>query len=331
MADDAPQDLRDARARAVKQKAAEFGFDAVGIADARAPLDQDFAHYERFVADGFHGDMAWLAENAETRRSVDHAGILPRAKSVICLARRYKRNDDERDPEFAKKIARYARGRDYHNHVRRKLRQLSAFVRSLAPDTNARPIVDDAPLLERAWAARAGLGFVGKNGLLIVPGLGSYVLLGEIVTTLELTADSAIPERCGSCTRCLDGCPTQAFPRPFVLDARRCLAYLTIEHRGDIPEEFQPFVGERFFGCDACQEVCPFNASSRPQTANTSPFEPHPRWASTTLADVEALTEATFPAFAEGSPLYRAGVEGLTRNARIARKFSGSGGSSSNG
>ena len=221
MADDAPQDLRDAHARAVKQKAAEFGFDAVGIADARAPLDQDFAHYERFVADGFHGDMAWLAENAETRRSVDHAGILPRAKSVICLARRYKRNDDERDPEFAKKIARYARGRDYHNHVRRKLRQLSAFVRSLAPDTNARPIVDDAPLLERAWAARAGLGFVGKNGLLIVPGLGSYVLLGEIVTTLELTADSAIPERCGSCTRCLDGCPTQAFRRPDVLEARR--------------------------------------------------------------------------------------------------------------
>ena len=221
------------------------------------------------------------------RERVDTDAILEGAKSVVCVARRYQRApaEEAKDPPFARLLARYARGRDYHTVTRRKLRQLAAFLRSLGtPDApvRARPMVDDAPVLERAWAARAGLGFVGKNGLLIVPGQGSFVLLGEVVTSLALTPDAPIGERCGACTRCLDACPTGAFPRPFVLDPRRCIAYLTIEHASAIPEPLRAAIGDHLFGCDDCQTVCPFNHSTRPRLREaTRPFEPHARWRET--------------------------------------------------
>jgi epoxyqueuosine reductase len=315
-----PAGSADAR---VREAARAYGFDAVGVARADVPLDQDFARYEAFVAAGMHGEMDWLARDAEVRRRVDTADVLPGARSVVCVARRYARprEDEAQDPETARAIARYARGRDYHNGVRKKLRQLAAFVRRLGtPEApvHARPLVDDAPILERAWAARAGLGFVGKNGLLIVPGQGSLLLLGEVVTTLALTPDAPMAERCGSCTRCLDACPTGAFPRPFVLDARRCVSYLTIELRGPIPEELREGVGDHVFGCDDCQTVCPFNQSPpREVTAAAARFAPHPRWATTSL---EALLEPGDEAWArvsEGSPVHRATQEGLARNAAI--------------
>src|SRR5450432_3921538 len=208
-----PPDGADAR---VREAARALGFDAVGIARADTPLDADYERYRAFIGEGMHGEMDWLKENGEVRRRVDTDAILAGAKSVVCVASRYARTreDEASDPETARTIARYARGRDYHNGLRKKLRRLAAFVRRLgtaeAP-VHARPLVDDAPVLERAWAARAGLGFVGKNGLLIVPGQGSLVLLGEVVTTLSLAADEPMTERCGTCTRCLDACPTQAF------------------------------------------------------------------------------------------------------------------------
>jgi epoxyqueuosine reductase len=240
------------------------------------------------------------------------------------VARSYARprEDEERDPDAARAIARYARGRDYHNGMRKKLRRLAAFVRRLGtPDApvHARPIVDDAPVLERAWAARAGLGFVGKNGLLIVPGRGSLVLLGEVVTTLALTPDTPIEERCGACTRCLDACPTDAFARPFVLDARRCISYLTIEKRGAIDEELRPRMGGHLFGCDDCQTACPFNASARAAegTRAAAPFRPHARWADVPVVDLLALDDAAWARLAEGSPVRRATRDGLARNAAI--------------
>jgi epoxyqueuosine reductase len=179
-------------------------------------------------------------------------------------------------------------------------------------------MVDDAPILERAWAARAGLGFVGKNGMLIVPGEGSFVLLGEVVTSLLLTPDTSIRERCGSCTRCLDACPTQAFVRPFVLDPRRCIAYLTIEHRSAIPTEQRESVGDHLFGCDDCQTICPFNQSARPRPVEaTRAFEPHPRWSTTELVDLLTMDEEGWRRLSEGSPMHRATAEGLARNAAI--------------
>lgn len=184
-------------------EAKRLGFDAVGVGRADLPLDADFDRYEAFVDDGMHGGMSWLAASREARRQLDSDHILLGAKSVICVARRYGRTDEEEraDPELARSIARYARGRDYHNGLRKKLRKIAKLVRTLGtPEepAQARPMCDDAPVLERAWAARAGLGFVGKNGLIIVPGVGSLVLLGEVVTTLALEPDPPIPERCGS-------------------------------------------------------------------------------------------------------------------------------------
>jgi epoxyqueuosine reductase len=325
--------------RLVKDRARALGFDAVGVARADVPLDADVERYRAFLEGGMHGEMRWLADGAEVRARLDGDAILPGAKSVVCVARRYQRSAEEEagDPPFARRIARYARGRDYHNGVRKKLRQLAAYLRTLGtPDApvHARPMVDDVPVLERAWAARAGLGFVGKNGMLIVPGEGSFVLLGEVVTTLALTPDAPMPERCGSCTRCLQACPTGAFPAPFVLDARRCVSYLTIELRGAIPEELRVAIGEHLFGCDDCQTVCPFNQSARPRDPEaTRPFRPHARWSETEVvdllalgrppagagaeADAEADADATWRAVSEGSPLHRATAEGLARNAAV--------------
>lgn len=308
----------------IVEEARRLGFDAVGVARADLPLEADFARYEAFVEDGKHGGMAWLASAREARRRLNGDEILPGAKSVICVARRYGRSTEEEaaDPVLAHSIARYARGRDYHNGLRKKLRKIAKLARTLGTEeapVDARPMCDDAPVLERAWAARAGLGFVGKNGLIIVPGVGSLVLLGEVVTTLELEPDPPIPERCGACTRCLDVCPTKAFERPFVLDPRRCVAYLTIELRDGVPEPLREGVGEHLFGCDDCQTVCPFNTSSRRTSGNgiDARFEADPRWAAVSMRDLVQLDEESFGRLREGSPVGRATRVGLARNAAL--------------
>lgn len=304
---------------AIVLEARRLGFEAVGVARADVPLDTDFARYERFLAEGMHGEMSWLASLPEARRRLDGEHVLPGARSVICLAQSYARAEaDERAaPPLATGIARYARGRDYHNGLRKKLRKLSKLVRTFGAE--ARPLCDEEPVLERAWAARAGLGFVGKNGLLIVPGVGSLVLLGEVVTTLVLEPDPPIPERCGACTRCLDACPTSAFTAPFVLDPRLCVAYLTIEHRSAIPLELREGVGEHVFGCDDCQLACPFNARARGGhgPAVDPRFLPDPRWGSIALEDLLALDDAAFATLREGSPVARGTREGLARNAAV--------------
>ncbi len=305
----------------IEAEARRLGFDAVGFARADLPLDADFARYESFVDRGMFGEMGWLAEARDARRRVDGEAILPGAKTVICLARRYGRSAESEasDPKTARAIARYARGRDYHNGVRKKLRKLAAFVRRMAPDVQARPLCDEEPILERAWAARAGLGFVGKNGLLIIPGTGSFVLLGEVVTTLEVEPNEPMTEKCGSCTRCLDACPTNAFTAPFVLDPRRCIAYLTIEHRSAIETELRAGIGERLFGCDECQTVCPFNAKTHARGADVDArFLPDPRWESVAPEDLLHLDDEGFVRLREGSPIGRATRRGLARNAAIA-------------
>lgn len=202
--------------------------------------------------------------------------------------------------------------------MRKKLRTLAKLVRTFGAE--ARPLCDEEPILERAWAARAGLGFVGKNGLLIVPGVGSLVLLGEVVTTLAIEPDAPIAERCGSCTRCLDACPTNAFAAPFVLDPRRCISYLTIEHRSPVPEELREGIGAHLFGCDDCQTVCPFNTSARSKErdAVVDPrFLPDPRWNEVTLGDLLVLDDDGFVRLREGSAIGRATRAGLARNAAI--------------
>jgi len=295
----------------VTAHARALGFDAVAIARAGpgVALDRDFARYEAFVAAGMQGQMHWLAENAVARSRLDGDEILPGARSVVCVARRYP--IDAENGEVSRAIARYARGRDYHRFLRRRVRRLADFLRSLGTaehPVEARPLIDEKPVLERAWAARAGLGFIGKNGMLIVPGLGSLVMLGEVVTTLDLAVPGEpMAERCGSCTRCLDVCPTRAFVAPFVLDARRCVSYLTIEHDGAIAPDLREGVGQNVFGCDDCQTACPFNAGEgarAPAPGNDGdPFGPLARWATLTLEDLLAQGPAAWEAATEGSPL----------------------------
>lgn len=319
----------------VEQKARALGFDAVGTTRADVPLDRvpsgdrrhkgDFWHYEEFLAHARHGTMRFLAEARAARRRLDGPEVLDGARSVVCVASRYQRpkEQEDADPPFARAIARYARGRDYHSGLRKKVRQLAAFVRTLGEDVRARPLMDVEPVLERAWARRAGLGFVGKNGMLIVPGLGSMVLLGEVVTTLDLLASedgaerappAPLHERCGACTLCLEACPTKAFVRPFVLDARRCVSYLTIEHRGAVEEDLRGAIGEHLFGCDDCQTVCPFCASAAPHPTSAR-FAPHDRWARLTIEDL--LDPSRWADVSQGSPLRRATPEGLARSAAI--------------
>ena len=312
-----------------------LGFDAVGIARAGpdVKLDRDFRAYEAFVRTGMSGEMQWLADpqRAAVRERLDGEGILRGARSVVCVARRYGGDAGSGDARekaegVANLVARYARGRDYHRFLRRRIRRLASFVRSLGtPDhpVRARPLCDEEPILERAWAVRAGLGFVGKNGMLIVPGLGSMVLLGEVVTTLALdeTGLAPQPERCGACTRCLDVCPTSAFLRPFVLDPRQCISYLTIEHKTSVGADLRSKMGDHLFGCDDCQTVCPFNAGEGARGplfgADGNPFAPLERWSRLRLQDLLSLDEASWRVLSEGTPLRRAGRSALARNAAI--------------
>jgi len=312
----------------VAQEATRLGFDRVGFARAAEPLVRDYAAYQAFVAADMHGDMVYLADNAEERARLDGPGMLPGARSVVCLARHYHRGDAEReDPPAAQHLARYARGRDYHNFLKKRLVRLAKFVRGLGDGVQARALCDTAPVLERAWAVRAGLGFVGKNGMLIIPGEGSYCLLGEVITTLDLNAPglgsqgqqrAALPvskaERCGSCTLCLDECPTDAFTAPFVLDPRRCISYATIEARSPALPTVREQVGDHLFGCDVCQEVCPYNAVPY-AGAETSPFTPLDRWRGVTLDTWVRLDDAAWRELSAGTPVKRATRIGMARNA----------------
>jgi epoxyqueuosine reductase len=286
--------------------ALEHGFVAAGVAaGSRA---EGWASFRAFLDGGFHGEMSFLERDAEPRRSIE--SILPFAKAALCVAR-------EVPPGGRGNVARYARGEDYHDVVRRELKAVIAKLVPFAPaGAHFRVCVDTAPVLEREWAVRAGLGFVGKNGLLIVPGVGSHVVLGEVLTDLALapsaTAVDATWERCGGCRACLDSCPTSAILEPRVVDARRCLSYLTIEKRGPFTAEEEAWLEGRLFGCDDCQETCPYNAGPKWSETVAEPA------ASLDPAEVVALDDAGFETRFASSAVRRATPEGLRRSARAA-------------
>lgn len=286
--------------------ALELGFARFGVARA-APLERDGDALRRWIAAGHHASMRWMERSCEVRCDPTREGMLPSAKSVIALAYPYARATEGAGP-----VARYARGRDYHNVLGRKAKKIASAIRTAGH--HARASVDTMPVLERAWAQRAGLGFIGKNCCLIVPGLGSHVLLAAIVTSAVLEPDAPMPERCGSCRLCLDACPTSAFVRERELDARRCISYLTIEHEGSIDEALREPMGRHLFGCDDCQDVCPFNRTAPADPALTTAF------ASSLDRDAQSILsmdEASYAGWARGRPLARPGREGLARNAAL--------------
>ncbi|MEZ4335921.1 MAG: tRNA epoxyqueuosine(34) reductase QueG [Sandaracinaceae bacterium] len=296
----------------LQREAEALGFARLGVA-AIEPLGRESDALRAWVAQGHHASMTWMADTLEVRLNPAHERLLGGATRVVVLATPYARSDGSPGPSPGV-VARYARGRDYHNVVGKRTKKLAALLR--AEGHLARGGVDTLPVLERAWAQRAGVGFVGKNCCLIVPGLGSHVFLSVVVTDAPLDADAPMAERCGECRRCLDACPTDAFVAPRELDSRRCISYLTIEHAGPIAEPLRVGLGDHLFGCDDCQDVCPFCKTSPPPPSRTEPFAPDPR------LDVEAtallsMTQAEHAAWSQGSPMRRAGREGLARNAAL--------------
>jgi epoxyqueuosine reductase len=296
-----------ALAAAVRERARALGFDRAAIGPAEP---RHGAAFERWLAAGYAGTMGYLARTRAER--LDPTRFLPGARSVIAVAMLY----DTRAPagDWAP-VARYARGRDYHDVMRPRLESLARFVDEAAgPGTRSRAAVDTSAVLERDLAAGAGLGWIGKNTNLLSPELGSYFFIGVVLTTAALEPDGPQPDRCGTCTACLEACPTAAFPAPYVLDARRCLSYLTIEHRGDIEESLKPAVTDWVFGCDVCQEVCPWNRKA--PAAREPAFSPAaPLGEPAALLD---LDEASFRSRFRASAVRRARRSGLLRNVALA-------------
>jgi epoxyqueuosine reductase len=292
----------------LRNQARSLGFSLVGIARAH---DADyFLHFQEWLASGYAGTMSYMERDAEARRSP--TSILTEVRSVVMVALAYgESRDEESEARNAKeaiigKVARYAHGPDYHIVLRAKLKELLAWVQGHRPNCRGRAVVDTAPLLERDFARRAGLGWIGKNTMLINKHRGSYFFLGALLLDFDLTPDDPHTGfHCGTCTACLDACPTDAFPAPGVLDARRCISYLTIEHRGSAPPDLRSGVGDWLFGCDVCQEVCPWNRrdESKPETIDA--------------VEVLTLSEAGFRERFGGSALERTRRRGLVRNAAI--------------
>jgi epoxyqueuosine reductase len=298
----------DALKQRVQELARELGFVRSGIARAE-PMGADSERLRAWLDAGYHGGMDYMERTSAVRADPTHPGMLASARSVVVVAAAY---GGSRAPGA---VARYARGRDYHNVLHKKLKPIVKLLR--AEGHEARAAVDSMPVMERALAQRAGIGFIGKNCCLIIPGVGSHVFLAAIVTSAELAADEPMRERCGQCRLCLDACPTNAFVAARVMDARRCIAYLTIEHRGAIDEALRPLVGERLFGCDSCQDVCPWNRAA-PDEPVMAPFAAE---AERALDEPEALLQLSEDAFehlTNGTPLRRTRREGLCRNAAIA-------------
>ncbi len=296
----------------IRNRARELGFDDCRVTTAEPP--ESAAAFQQWLACGCHGEMAYLQRNSDKR--VDPQQVLSGATSIISLAVSYANETAAARPEQGA-IARYARFSDYHHVLREPLERLTAFVNDLGgKDTRSLWYVDTGPFLERALAQRAGTGFVGKHTNLISRQLGNYFILSEIITTLRLQPDAAEKNRCGSCVRCLEACPTRALKAPFQLDARLCISYLTIEHKGPIPEALRPAIGNRIFGCDDCLQVCPWNRLAR----EASMLKQHvrPGLESSNLVELLSLDETQFRTRFAGTPLFRSKRRGLLRNVCVA-------------
>jgi epoxyqueuosine reductase len=304
----------------IKEQARRLGFDAVGIAPAAA--HPELAFFREWLSRGYAADMSYLHRTADRRGDVRN--VLPSARSVIVTATVY--NTDRpysiecSDPMRAQ-IARYAWGDDYHDVIGRRLESLVSWMRDASPDAfDALAYVDTGPIQERVYAQYAGLGWIGKNTCVISPVLGSWIFLAEIVCSLPLGTDAPSFDQCGTCTLCIEACPTQALA-PGVLDSNKCISYLTIERRGDLNEAERRAIGSHVYGCDICQEVCPWNGSA--PRSNDSAWQPRPMWDAARLPELSAVADDQLRASLSGSAMRRAKIAGLRRNVAAALENAG--------
>jgi epoxyqueuosine reductase len=306
---------------ALRQEAREAGFAKMGICRPDA-IPEAAERLARFVAAGMHGQMGWMAERMTWRG--DPAALWPEARSVVMLAEPYTPEDDPLDsldrPDRAT-ISVYARNRDYHDVVKKRLKRVGRWLLERAPGESIKVFVDTAPVMEKPLAQAAGLGWQGKHTNLLARDLGNWFFLGAIFTTVDLPPDAPEAEHCGSCTACLDICPTDAFPAPFRLDARRCISYLTIEHKGPVDLELRGKMGNRIYGCDDCLAVCPWNKFA--VAARDTRYAARPDLRAPRLAELAALDDAGFRARFSGSPIKRIGRDRFVRNVLYAIGNSG--------
>lgn len=301
----------------IKQIGIDLGFQQVGITDTR--LDPEHKHYNQWIARNYHGEMSYMARNIDKRFFPEQ--LAPDTLSVVCVRLDYYHNEGSWPVELLEQkdkayVSRYALGRDYHKLMRKRLQRFADKIAALVGGMGYRVFTDSAPVLEKALAAKAGIGWQGKHSNILNKGDGSWFFLGEIFTTLALVKDSPVANHCGSCTSCIEVCPTKAIVAPYVVDARRCISYLTIEHKSAIPVEFRAAIGNRIYGCDDCQLFCPWNRFAK--LSKESDFRPRHGLDNISLLDCFAWGEADFETRMLGSAIRRIGYQSWLRNIIIA-------------
>lgn len=300
--------------RGIKEEAVRIGFDACGISEA-GRLDEESRRLEDWLLAGRHGSMSWMEGHFEKRTNPKL--LVDGARSVVSVLHNYYHSYQSSDDPNIGRISRYAWGDDYHDVMKRKLRSLLSWLDEEAGGVKGRVFVDSAPVLDKAWAARAGLGWIGKHSNLISTEIGSWFFIGELIVDLPLDPDEPIADHCGTCTLCIDACPTDAIVEPYVVDANRCISYLTIEHReDDVAQDLRDEMGNWIFGCDICQDVCPWNKFRR--TSGETAYRPREGTLDTTLSEWAEIDEASFRSRFKSSPVKRPKWEGFVRNVRYA-------------
>ncbi|HKY27900.1 MAG TPA: tRNA epoxyqueuosine(34) reductase QueG [Pyrinomonadaceae bacterium] len=304
-------------AESIKQRARTIGFDMVGIVRADR-LEPERSRLIEWLERGYHADMRWMARDPETR--ADPRKLFPEARSVIVVALNYYTPDQHSDNSETGKVSRYAWGDDYHEVVGSKLRLLLEWIKEQVPEAQGKVCVDIQPMMDKVWGVRAGLGWIGKHSNLITQQFGSWVFVGELLLNLELDYDTEqVEDHCGTCTLCIDACPTGAITEPYVVDSNKCISYATIELRApEMPEQFSGKLDGWLYGCDICQDVCPWNRFE--ETTSEERFRPRTGNINASLSEIEALTSETYAERFRHSSMKRAKLTGLQRNARALRR-----------